>query len=380
VAAHRRDLTVGKDRGAIDAEPTEMESRMSVDAHDLAEQLLDAQVEFVLAELSGNRLAKVVARDVDDVLAVAGTMIVSDVVDAEHVKATVRRLVDRVGASPIVEDLLAALSDAVYDLAASEEYDLGDVIAREPVGALVAKLLSMDTLHERALQRMTESPLVAVVAARFVTIIIADFVQQNRARAERLPGMGSLLSMGTSAASKVRSATRLDDLLGDAAGKGTQYAVRRTNSAMRELLRDAPLHEAALELWDLHADEPISGLRDYVSKEELRELAQLLHEILLDARNKDYAGHLLDACIDVFFDRYGSHDVAALLPELGIERDDLVADIVRFAQPVIEAAKADGVLAAQIRRRLEPFYRSATVTAILGSTGGARKPRPTKKA
>jgi hypothetical protein len=359
---------------------------MTVDAPDLAGQLLDAQVQFVLDELSGKRLAKVVARDVDDVLAVASTLIVSEVVDAEQVKATGRRLVDHVGASPIVEDLLAALSDAVYDLAASEDYNLGDVIDRDSVGALVAKLLSMDTLHERALQRLTESPLVAVVAARFVTIIITDFVQQNRARAEKLPGMGSLLSIGTSAASRVRSATRIDDLLGDAAGKSTQFAVRRTNNAMRELLRDAPLHDAALELWDLHADEPISGLRDYLSRDELRELARLVHEILVDARNKDYAGHLVDACVDVFFARYGAHDIAALLPELGIERDDLVADIVRFARPVIEAAKADGVLAAQIRSRLEPFYRSDAVAAILGTPGAvaapapARKPRPTKKA
>jgi hypothetical protein len=36
---------------------------------DVAAQLLDAQVEFVLGELSGKRLSQVIARDVDDLLA-----------------------------------------------------------------------------------------------------------------------------------------------------------------------------------------------------------------------------------------------------------------------------------------------------------------------
>lgn len=350
---------------------------MTAVAKKLADQLLDAQVEFVLAELSGDRFAEVVARDVDDVLSVAGTLIVSDIVDAEQVKKTGRRLVDQIGGSQLVEDLVAALSGAIYDLSASDDYHLGDVVERDPVAALIAKVLSMDTLHDRALDRLTESPIVATVASRFVTKIISDFVQQNRARAEKLPGMSSLLSLGTSAASKVRNASdrHLDQFLGDAAGKGAQFALRRTNNAIRELIHDAPLQDAAMEIWDLHADEPISGLREYLTQQDLRELALLVHEIVTTARTSDYAGHLLDACVDVFFERYGSSDVAALLPELGLSRDDLIADICRFAPPVIEAAKADGVLAAQIRKRLEPFFHSAAVTDLLSPPKARPKPK-----
>lgn len=345
---------------------------MSADAKDLADRLLDAQVEFVLAELTGARFAEVLARDVDDALAVARTLIVADIVDAAQVKVTGRKLVDLIGGSPIVEDMVGALSDAIYDLPASEDDALGEVLDRDRVAALIAKVLSMDTLHDRALERLTESPIVATVASKFVTKIVADFLQQNRARAEKLPGVTSLLSLGTSAASRVRSASdrHLDQFLGDATGKGAQFALRRTNNAIRELIHDPTLQDAAMEMWDLHAGEPISGLRDYLTRQDLRELALIVHEIITTARNTSYAGHLLDACVDVFFERYGSHDVAALLPELGLGRDDLIADLLRFAPPVIEAAKADGVLAAQIRKRLEPFFHSEAVTALLAT------PRP----
>lgn len=333
---------------------------------DVADQLLAAQVEWVLAEFSGKRLTQVIKRDVDDLLELAARLTVLDVVDPEQVKGAARRLVERAGGSALVDDLVTALSDAIYDLSASEDYNLGDVVERDPVEALVAKVLSMHTLQDRALDRMAESPLVAAVATRFVTKIVGDFLQQNRQMAERLPGAKSLISFGMGAASKVRSAT-VDQFLGDAAGKSTQFAIRRTNSAMRDLVREAPLQGAAMEIWDLHADEPISDLRGYLSKAELRELAVLVHDIVNSARTTEYAGHLVDECVDVFFERYGERDLASLLPELGISRDDVLDEAQRFVPPLVDAAKRDGRLEELIRARLKPFFASRKVLAILES-------------
>lgn len=342
-----------------------MSTRM--DPKDLADQLLDAQVEFVLAELTGERFAEVVARDVTEVLAVADTLIVGEVIDREQIKATARTVVDKIGGSAIIKDMAGAIAHAIYDLAASDEYHLGDVVDREPVAALFEHILSMHTAQDRALERLTESPLVANVASSFVNKIVADFLQQNRERAEKVPGMASLMSLGSSAANKVRNAgdRHLNQFLGDVAGKGAQYALRRTNSAIRDLIHDAPLHDAAMELWDLHADERVSVLREYLSQQELGELVMIIYEIVASARNKEYYGHVIDECIDVFFDKYGKHTIASLLPEVGIDADDLVRELVTYAPPIIEAAKADGVLAAQIRMRLEPFFASEATLALL---------------
>jgi hypothetical protein len=333
---------------------------------DVANRLLDAQVEWVLAEFSGKRLTQVIKRDVDDLLELARRLTVIDVVDPEQLKGAARRLVERAGGSELVQDLVTALSDAIYDLSASEDYNLGEVVERDPVEALVAKVLSMHTLQDRALDRMAESPLVAAVATRFVTKIVGDFLQQNRQMAERVPGAKSLISFGMGAASKVRSAT-VDQFLGDAAGKSTQFAIKRTNSAMRDLVREAPLQGAAMEIWDLHADEPISDLRGYLSKAELRELAVLVHDIISSARTTEYAGHLVDECVDVFFERYGERDLASLLPELGISRDDVLDEAQRFVPPLVDAAKRDGRLEELVRARLKPFFTSKKVLAILES-------------
>lgn len=329
---------------------------------EVADQLLDAQVEFVLHELSGKRFAQVIARDVDDLLELADKLTVSDVLDPDVAKRVVRRVADQVGGGVLIEDVVASVAEAIYDLSASENYNLGEVVERDPVEALIVKVLSMRTLHERALSRMNDSPLVARVAQRFVSTIVSDFIAQNRQLAERLPGAKSLFSLGTSAA---RSVSRVS-FVGAAADKGTQMAIRQTTGAMRDMLKEAPLRGAAMEIWDLHANEPISDLREYMSKQDLLELATLVREVVGTARSSDYVGEMLDECVDALFEKYGERTLASLLPDLGISRDDIVADLREALPRLIDAAKTDGRLEAMIRDRLTPFFHSKKVLTLLG--------------
>lgn len=331
----------------------------------LADRLLDAQVEFVLAELSGDRLLEVVERDVRDALRVAEKVSLADVLDPEQVVATMRTVTDLVGGSVLPGDLARALVPALYELDASEQYGLADVVDREQVDALVATLLSMHKLHERALNRLTDSPLMATVATTFVNKIVGDIVAQNRAVAEKIPGMSSMFSLGMDAVSRVKNVS--DQFLGDVAGKGAQFALKRLNSATLDLIRDAPLADAAMELWDIQAEERISELRDYVSEAELTELVELVVEIAVVSRNAEFVGAVVERVVEVIFERYGQRPVAEVLAEAGLSDDELVAQAQQHAPGIVAAAKADGRLTELVRARLEPFYSSDAVLDILAS-------------
>ncbi|MEU6830678.1 hypothetical protein ABZ894_18695 [Nocardia beijingensis] len=335
---------------------------------EIAERLLDAQVAFLLAEVTGERFAEVVARDTEAVLGVADTLVFRDVVELEQAKQTVRTVVELIGGSPVFADMVGVFADSIYDhIAANNDYTLGEVVEREPVEALLEKIFGMHQAQERILDRLTESPLVATVASKFVDKLINDFVQANRERAEKIPGVSSLMSLGQSAANRAKKAAD-GTFVGDLAGKGALFALKRTNNAIREMLRDAPVHAAAMEFWDLHADEPVSGLRDYLSQKDLNELVLLCYEIAVTTREKEYFGLLLDECVEVFFTKYGDYTLAAMLPELGLTGDDIVKEILRYGPAVIEGAKRDGVLAGLIRERLAPFYTSDEVLGILADS------------
>lgn len=347
---------------------------MTNDQSELAERLLDAQVEYIIGELSGDRLADVVARDVDDLLTVLDATTVAELVDRADVKATAYRIVGQPGGSDLVRSMVVGIGEATYQLTANDEHHLGDIVDREQVQALVHKVLGMRALHEEILRRLGDSPTVATAASWFVTKLVSDVLQQNRERAERVPGVASLLSLGDRAASKVRNATsrHLDEFVGDLAGKGAQAALRRMNAAIRHTMAEAPMEDAAMEMWDLHADDKISGLKDYLTQDDLGELSGIGFEIWLGLRNTEYFRELLGATIDVFFDAFGSHTVSTLLEELDLSRDDIVTEVQRHAPAIVDALKRDGRLAAEIRSRLEPFFHSEPVLAMLaGDTSPA---------
>ncbi|WP_188831040.1 hypothetical protein [Nocardia camponoti] len=333
----------------------------------IAERLLDAQVEFLLAQVTGERFAEVIARDVAAVLAVGDTIAFGDVVSLEQGTETVATVVDRMGGAPILADTVGLFSDAIYDhIASNTEYSLGDVVDREPVEALLAKIFGMHQAQERILDRLTESPLVATVASRFVDKLVGDFVSVNMERAERIPGVSSLMSLGQSAANRAKKAAE-STFVGDLAGKSATFALKRTNNAIQEMLRDAPVHSAAMEFWDLHAGESVSGLREYLTQKDLNELVQLCYEIAVTTREKEYFGVLVNECVAVFYDRYRDRSLSALLPELGLSAEDVTGEILRYGPAIIESAKRDGVLAGLIRERIEPFFFSDEVLGILGA-------------
>jgi hypothetical protein len=128
---------------------------------------------------------------------------------------------------------------------------------------------------------------------------------------------------------------------------------------------ESPLYDALIDLWHVQADEPMSSFRQYLSQDDLDDLLVIGYEFWLAFRGTAYLHSLLDEGIDFFFDKYGDFTLRELLEEFGIERADLVEEALRFAPPVIQVLSENGMLAAFLRRRLEPFFLSDEVLALL---------------
>ncbi|WP_239004128.1 hypothetical protein [Nocardia panacis] len=94
-------------------EPDEITAR----SREIAARLLDAQVAFLLAEVSGERLAEVVARDVAAALAVAETIAVREVISADQAEQSVAIVLDLNGGSPVFADMVGVFAEAIYDRA-----------------------------------------------------------------------------------------------------------------------------------------------------------------------------------------------------------------------------------------------------------------------
>lgn len=329
-------------------------------------RLLDAQVAWLIERLTGEGLSAQVAADVDDLLAIAERTTPAALVDPEAVKALVHDIVAAVPPSSGATTLVEAGADIVYDGPAGT-YTLADVIDRENIERLTDEVLGGADLLEKVLDDLTRSQLVATIASRFMGRIVNDVVQTNRAMAEKIPGVGSLVSFGAKSAGKVIGAAdkQLEQVLGDTAAKGAAFAMRRLNKIVVETVKDPTTKKAVLEIFDLYADEPVVRLDAIAEREDAQRVAGLLQDIVIAGAPTAPVLALVDALIDGFFRVYGDQPVSTLLADLDLDRDLLVRHADTLASRVLRSAQESGELEPLLRERLAPFFDSAEVAAIL---------------
>lgn len=288
----------------------------------LADQLLDAQVAWVMAELEDGALEGTIRREVVDLWDVAATVPLAAVVDLPSLTPVLARLLATVPASTTVSTMVQATADLLHE-GPQDPVTPADLVAREDVEALVAELLALRPLVEQGMDRLAESPLVGAVDKQ---------AQQ---------------------------------LLGDTAGKGAAFAVRRLNKVVMDTLRDPLMHDALMEVWDTQAATSVDAVAEGIAQDDARRLAGVLQDIAIGAAPTPAVMGFLLAWVEALLDVYGDHPVTTLLEELGIGRDDVLGDAQVVVGPIISAMRADGRLEAMVRARLEPFWDSPQVAAML---------------
>ena len=333
----------------------------------LAERLLDAHVRFTITQLAGADQSAVVDGIVTDLLTLGDAMTLNQVLDANEVIRVVRRVMTTVPPSAGASTLSQRCADVLH-AGPSEPFAVADVIARDDVERIIDELVRSEPLIKRVLDEVVESPLVASVVSRFVSRIVGDVVASNRAVAEKIPGIGGLVSRGAGAASKVvgAGASGMEQLLGDTAGKGAQLAARRLNKVAADTLKDPQLKSALMQLWDERSGSRISGLSRIASQDDTRRVIGLTHDVAVHALGSEPVGSLATRLVEMLFATYGKSPVTTLVTDLGLTREDLMADAQRAVAHAVNSVHADGQLEPFIRARLAPFYASASFAAVIG--------------
>ncbi len=332
-----------------------------------AERLLDAQVTWLLERLTDD-LPALVADAVDDLLTLGLTVRVGNVIDAASVTRLIGQLLETVPASAAASTFVGVAADATYD-GPAQRVTLADVVERDHVELLVTELLRLGAPAEAFLDGLADSPMAAAVASRFVGRIVNEVLATNRAVAEKIPGVGSLVSLGSSMAGKVVGAAdkQFEALLGDTAGKGATFAMRRLNKVLLETLRDPATKAAVLQVFDLYADTPLEGTSRLGDREDAHRIAGLLQDIVIAGAASDAVEGLVATLAEGFLEVYRDEPVSTLVEDLGFSRDDLVTRAQAAAAPAVTAAVASGEVEQLLRARLEPFFTSPQVVAILDS-------------
>ena len=333
----------------------------------VAQRLLDAQVAWLVDQLTGPALAVQIAADLDELLASGSRLTLGELVSADSIKPIARSLFTVVPPSAGAASVVEMAAGVVY-AGPGHPFAVSDVIDKENLERLVDFGLERRAMLGEALDELANSPLLAAMISRGVSRVITDALAANKAVAEKIPGVGSLVSFGSKTAGKAvgAAAGAAEGFMGDAASKGAAFAMRRVNKIVLDALGDPTARAAALEVFDLYAHQPIPNPKTFITEDEVRELAAILHDVVVAGAPTEPVLKLVDALIDGFFGVYGAHPVTVLLDELDLSRDTVLEYAAGVVPQILSGAHASGELERLVRVRLAPFFETEAVAKILG--------------
>jgi len=331
-----------------------------------ADALFEAHVQFMLEQLEGPALHERVEREVDALLAEAEQLRLDDVVTRAAVKETVRVYAVKLELNAGIPELVADIAQRVHAHEIHARTRLCDLLSDKQFGEILDKVLEMRELRERVLDEAVSNPVYSALAADIVYHGIKGYLGQNKLTGS-IPGAKTAMKLGKSVINRATPGLEdaIEGRLKGYVSKNIQSTLTESRRFLLERFEPEAVREAALDVWSRVKRSKVSTFRSFLRGADIEDFFVIGYEYWHELRKTDWYVSLIDAGVDGFFDRYGGSSLGELLEEIGLTRDMLVADAMRFAPKAIEGLKKRGLLEGMIRRNLEGFYRSGAVEKII---------------
>lgn len=332
-----------------------------------ARALLDAQVQFLLDQLTGDQLQTLLETELDATLANAETLTLNDVVTRDMIKATAINYAVDLDLSGAIPELVGDIGRLLYAHPAQQQTRLRDLLSDRTVHELVDKALELHPLREHLINGIVRSPAIATLATETLWHSLREHLAVS-SRLGKLPGAQRLLDAGKAWFDKAvppHIEHQVEDQLRHWLQRTVSVVLGESAELLQTGLDDDQLREAILGLWTEYRNRPLADIRPYVSEVDVEEFFVTGYDYWRQLRKTAYYRAVIETGIDGFFDKYGDTSLREILDEMGIDRAMMIREAMRFGPHVLDKLHRRDLVAPFLRRRLEGFYLSGAADAIL---------------
>lgn len=332
----------------------------------LADQLLDAQVQWTVERLHGEAFGDELDTQIEALLADAATLKLKALVPPAAVKAVAKRYAVEMTPGGEIPALVGEIWRKLYRHKVHDKTRLSDLLPDEMFEEFLDKLLELDTLRETLIHEAVENPIYAELISQLLFDGVRAYVAGSDVT-KRIPGARRALKLGKAVVKRARPqlGEELEEQLRAFARRNTKQQLRASEQFLNEMFEGEELRGVVLDLWHEHKDLTVASLRDFAGSRDGEELFVIGYEYWLHFRQTTFFRTLLDAGIDTFYARHGSTPVPELLDAIGVTPAMLGDESRRFGPPAIRALQSAGLLVPMVRRQLAPFYASEAAQALL---------------
>lgn len=334
----------------------------------LQEALLEAHVAFVVKEISAARLQPYLESRLDTLLGFAERLRLNDVVTAQMIKETAKRYACEVELSVAIPEMAAEVGRVAHAHPVHRTTRLGDLFPDRHLQELVDKCLEMRQIRDSVVKEIVKNPVYAdLMADILLQTLKKHFGQQVGIK--DLPGGRQLLKFGVNlmGATTPQLSVLIEDAAREFVANTIGSLMQEAEGLMIDSMESGILRDAVLDIWQELRGRTTGSFRDMISALDVEEIFVILYDYWRDLRRTDFYAAFIDSGIDAFFEHYGDTTLAEILREVGITRELMIDDAMRFAPHVLKVLKRKKMLEIMVRNELAPFYHSGQIEKVLAA-------------
>lgn len=336
---------------------------MAKDVDQTAGALLEAHVAFLVEELTDERFAALLEEEIGQALEDATRLTINEVVTPEQIRTTALKYAVEFEPAGAIPELVGDIARQIYDHPGHDASTLNDLVSDEQFREFLDKALEMKELRDRAIHEAVTNPVYEALISDITYQSILGYMTENPVT-RNVPGAQSVMKLGKNVADKAGGAA-LEKNLKAYIGKNLKPLLRESENFLQNQMDEQRLRDSAHEIWDNIKGHKMSAFRDYLSRGDVEEFFVIGYEYWKSLRRTDYYASWIDTGVNFFFEKYGDTTLSEMLDEVGLTREMIVDDAVRFAPGILQVLRDKGLLEETLRRHLARFYHSEQVRSIL---------------
>ncbi len=332
-------------------------------AQQLAQQLLQAQVQFIKLRLSSPEANTHVNSLIDFCLQRGQDILIEQAVSIANVKGVIQTFAFDLNLGGGLIELIGAMSQQLFNEANQLAPTLSVLMSDKLIEQWIDKVLELDQVRLHIIQAIGQSPAIHDIIAQVTSSIIKKQLPEWRIQASS-PLANSWISQ-TKLASRLHKTLLHQEarLLGMAEQHIAQFIQSQTSLALN--LDTAELKDIALQVWHHIKLIPLNELSSGIAGIDVEEFFVLMYDSWRHLRQTDYMQQIILTGVDIFFDIYGQYPVAELLEEIGINQQHLTTEANRWLPQLIDVLNQHHILDELIRMQLAGFYSSDDTLTLI---------------
>ncbi|OZG70750.1 hypothetical protein BTA51_24515 [Hahella sp. CCB-MM4] len=332
-----------------------------------AQQLLELHLKHEMDAFDTDRFMAWADEEIRRLYVWLSAIPLNHLVDADQIKKEIEKNVVERDVPPAVAECAGEASTRLFTSEMHGNTKVREIFSTKLFEEFIDKLLELQEQRHNGLNTLIDLPIYKELISNVLYQAILRYIYETNFLSKNVPGVSSMVKMGRKVVN--RTAPKLENTVEESVksyiASNLGFLLRKSKTFLNESMTDEQLKSSAMDLWDLVEDKRLGDIQQGMDSLDLSEFVVLGYEFWLAFRKTSYFRDSYELVVDYVFEKYGESELGLLFEDFQITPERILEEVERFAPRLLTVMRSSGHLEGVIRRRLESFYHSVEIEALL---------------